>query len=116
VPAGVACLKLRRWGRRLIVLYASADLALQLATLLLVVAWVEPAMVNDLLSRASPSTPADRAALQASILWPWVAQWFVLSLFPAAVLAVMTRPSVRAAFDAAGPPPEPAADFRPAPF
>jgi hypothetical protein len=116
VPAAVACLRLKHWGRRLMLSCAAADIALQLATLLLVVAWVEPAMVNDLLSRANAPTADARAALQASILWPWAAQWFVLSLFPAAVLRVMTRPAVRAAFDSAAPPPAPAGEFYPAPF
>jgi hypothetical protein len=74
---------------------------LQLLVLLSAVAWVAPLMVKQLLSVGSSATAGDQASLEASETLPWVVLWFMLSLFPAFALAAMTRPRVRAAFDAA---------------
>jgi hypothetical protein len=104
VPAAAASLQLRPWGRRLMVAYATADLCFQLLMLLLAVAWVEPATVNELAQRGNWLNTADRAALEAPVLRQWVLQWGLLSLFPAFVLFVMTRRQVVAAFR--GPTPE----------
>ena len=89
VFAGVACLRLKRWGRSMLAKLAAADLALQLAVVLAALWWVGP---------ASP------------LAAQWLALWFVLSLFPAVALAVTTRPRVRDAFDAAASAPDPEAD------
>ena len=98
--AGSGCLQLRPWARRLMVRYAAADLLLQLAVLLVAVAWVGPVTVKHLAEQAGSAPPANRAALETSVYVPWLARWFVLSLFPAYALFVMTRERVRAAFEA----------------
>ena len=98
VPAAVGCLQLKRWARRLMVLYAAGDLLLQLAVLLLAIAWVEPATVNQLAAKGQIATSAERAAVEAPILREWALQWCLLSVFPAVTLFVITRRRVREAF------------------
>ena len=97
--AGSGCLQLRPWARRLMVRYACADLLLQVVVLLVAVAWVGPVTVKHLAEQAATAPPAERAALETSVYVPWLARWFVLSLFPAYALFVMTRERVRTAFD-----------------
>jgi len=101
VPAAAGCLQLRPWARRLIVAYGVADLCFQLLMLLLAVAWIGPATVNELAASGQWLSSADRAAVEAPVLRAWVLQWCLLSLFPAFVLFVMTRRQVVAAFPSA---------------
>jgi hypothetical protein len=100
VPASIGCLQLKPWARRLMVLYAAGDLSFQLLVLLLAVAWVQPATVNELAANGLAATSVERAAVEGPILREWTLQWCLLSLFPAVALFVMTRRRVREAFNA----------------
>jgi serine/threonine-protein kinase len=91
VTASFGGLKMKHWARRWMLRYATADLVFQVLVLLCVVAWVGPVTVG-----AVP--PAERASRELFVYVEWVLRWFVLSIFPAAVLAVMTRRPVREAF------------------
>jgi hypothetical protein len=98
VAASAGCFKMRPWARRLMVRYAAVDLSVQLLVLLMILAWAGPAMANALAPSAGTPSPADRAAHELGVYVAWLARWLALSAFPAAVLAVMTRPPVRRAF------------------
>ena len=113
VLGGIACLKLKRWGRRLLVNLAAADLLLQAIVLLVALAWIEPATAEHLLAQRSAARGGGRAAVELSLATQWLLQWLVLSLFPAIALAVLTRRHLRDAFDAAASLPNPDEDEEP---
>lgn len=92
--AASACLRLRSWGRRLMIRYAVADLVLQTLVLLATLAWVGPVTANQL---AASAAAQDRSAAELSIYLPWAIRWLALCIFPALVLVTMTRRSVAGA-------------------
>ena len=98
VGASAGCLRLRPWARRLMVRYAAVDLVFQALVMLSVFAWAGPVTARAMASAAAAAEPARRAALELSVHVAWMIRWVSLSLFPAAVLFVMTRRHVRDAF------------------
>ena len=103
IAASAGCFKMRPWARRLMVGYAAADLAFQALVILLVFAWAGPATVNAMVSASPSLRPEDRTGIELSVyVWAGV-RWLALSVFPAAVLALMLRRQVRRAFPERGP-------------
>jgi hypothetical protein len=89
---------MRPWARRLIVRYAAVDLLFQLFVLLTVLAWAGPKMAGANAPTGVSFSQAERTAHELSVYVAWLVRWLALSVFPAAILAVMTRPPVRRAF------------------
>jgi hypothetical protein len=98
VTASAGCFRLKRWARPLMVSYAVVDLALQVLVLLTVFAWVGPATLNAAAARNAGVPAGDPTSQELWMYVAWLVRWVALSLFPAAVLAVMTRRQVREAF------------------
>ena len=98
VAASAGCFKMRPWARRLMVRYAAVDVLFQLLVLLTVLAWAGPAMANAMGPPGATLSPSERTALELSVYVAWLVRWLALTVFPAAVLGVMTRPPVRRAF------------------
>jgi hypothetical protein len=102
VAASAGCFKMRPWARRLMVRYAAVDVVFQLLVLLTVLAWAGPAIADAIGPPGATLSPSERTTQELKVYATWLVRWLALTVFPATVLGVMTRPPVRRAF------PEPA--------
>jgi serine/threonine protein kinase len=98
VTASFGGYRLKAWARRWLLRYAVADLVFQVLVLLSVLAWVGPATVNATAGRGPTLSPEERASIELPLYVGAALRWLVLSVFPASVLALMTRRPVREAF------------------
>jgi serine/threonine protein kinase len=98
VTASFGGYRLKAWARRWLLLYAVADLVFQVLVLLSVLAWVGPITVNATPGRGPTLTSGERASVELPLYVGATLRWLVLSVFPASVLALMTRRPVREAF------------------
>jgi hypothetical protein len=110
VAASAACFRMTGWARKLMVRYATVDLVFQVFVLLTVFAWAGPAIINAVNPKGPTPTTVERATAELRVYINWTVRWLALSVFPAMVLAVMTRRAVRDAF-----PPRPAPEDAPTP-
>ena len=98
IAAGLGSLKLREWGRKLLIVYGIASIVLTL----LKASW-QIAMFDFMLDYQLSTTtqPIDRASIENPQFFALIVSSIVQLFWPTLVIVIATRRSVRDAFDAA---------------
>ena len=99
IISGIGLLQLRPWGRHLSIVYALLSIALKLFGVVYTLAFTLPA-INEFLRSHQPSGPEEQMFLsfmRIFSLFPPILG-LVFMIYPIAVLVIMFRPSIAAAF------------------
>jgi hypothetical protein len=100
LSASIAALSLRRWAPRGLRQYAVATLVVQFILTLLSVFWVLPEMNRQMQAQfANMPGPGFGAWLYWTQLGTVIFTWLLMSALPVAILVILKRPHVKAAFE-----------------
>jgi hypothetical protein len=100
LSASIAALSLRRWAPRGLRQYAVATLVVQFILTLLSVFWVLPEMNRHMQAQfAAMPGPAFAGTFYWMQVGTVIFTWLLMSALPVAILVILKRPHVKAAFE-----------------